>query len=224
MQRRLRALRDALPKGPVPVADAVLATFIGIATVIFLHDNVLQTTPVTGISMSPTLSPHYEETGAKDSILWRKYRATRNLKRGDVILFDSPTNPENVSVKRVVGLSGDEIVLDPRRRPKDFENGRVSEGGKRWDAMKRKGKGRVVVPEGHVWVEGDNWRKTLDSNDYGPISKALIQGKAVAKCWPLSEFGRKVGGAEDGYKNRTRVRKGVRRRVGEEVERWWEVD
>ena len=33
-----------------------------------------------------------------------------------------------------------------------------------------------------VWIEGDNWRKSLDSNDFGPISKGLIQGKAV-KVW-----------------------------------------
>lgn len=36
----------------------------------------------------------------------------------------------------------------------------------------------VVVPFGHVWVEGDNTEHTVDSNEYGPVSKSLIDGVA----------------------------------------------
>jgi inner membrane protease subunit 2 len=40
----------------------------------------------------------------------------------------------------------------------------------------------VVVPYGHVWVEGDNWRESWDSRHYGPISKGLVVAKAV-RIW-----------------------------------------
>lgn len=39
--------------------------------------------------------------------------------------------------------------------------------------------GKVAVPRGHVWVEGDNWRKSFDSCDFGPVSLGLVDGRAV---------------------------------------------
>jgi len=63
-------------------------------------------------------------------------------------------------------------------------------------------KGRAVVPEGHVWVEGDNWRESRDSNWYGPISKSLILGKAKAVVLPVERFGMKPW---EQYKSRTKV-------------------
>ena len=70
-------------------------------------------------------------------------------------------------------------MLDKKRRPP--EDG--SDGGRaarQWDIMgevpgggledsRTLGKKTVRVPFGHVWVEGDNWRKTADSNMYGPV-------------------------------------------------------
>jgi hypothetical protein len=32
----------------------------------------------------------------------------------------------------------------------------------------------VKVPPGHIWVEGDNWRHTVDSNDYGTVRVACV--------------------------------------------------
>lgn len=61
--------------------------------------------------------------------------------------------------------------------------------------------GRAVVPKGHVWVEGDNWRKTVDSNNYGPISMSLVQGRAIAVLNP-SKFWTKPW---EGFKSRTKV-------------------
>ena len=59
-----------------------------------------------------------------------------------------------------------------------------------------------MVPKGHVWVEGDNWRKSRDSNFYGPISKRLILGKAVAVVRPWKRFWLQPW---DEYESRTKV-------------------
>jgi mitochondrial inner membrane protease subunit 1 len=45
---------------------------------------------------------------------------------------------------------------------------------------------KVVIPPGHVWLEGDNPHDSVDSRYYGPVPGALIRGRAIARVWPLS--------------------------------------
>jgi inner membrane protease subunit 2 len=47
----------------------------------------------------------------------------------------------------------------------------------------------VLVPEGHMWVEGDG-DNTLDSNTYGPISTQLVTGRITHVLLPLRKAGR----------------------------------
>lgn len=184
------------PKNGRPWLQGIGVFAFVTATIIMFNDNVAECTSVYGRSMEPSISPRYHATGARDYIIWRKWQPTRNLRRGDVVALASPFKPELDTVKRVVALAGDMVVLDERRRP--------SEGPRResWDAWG----GRVCVPEGHVWIEGDNWRDSQDSNYYGPVSKALIKGKAVGLVWPVGEFGAKPW---EGFRGRTKVLKGA---------------
>ncbi|USW50083.1 Putative peptidase S26A, signal peptidase I, lexA/Signal peptidase-like superfamily [Septoria linicola] len=199
----------------------LLPAQITICGIIFLNDSFLEVLAVTGASMQPTLSPSYRIDGARDFVLWNKRDPARNLQRGDVVLFHAPHKPDSLSVKRVVALGGDTVLLDTRRRPEDVMNGVVNEAAKKWDIQFYRNKGRVQVPENHVWVEGDNWRSSNDSNAYGPISRGLILGKARCLVWPMQQFGnepweqwpgrrtkvvpapqqRKVDGAEASYWN-----------------------
>jgi inner membrane protease subunit 1 len=45
---------------------------------------------------------------------------------------------------------------------------------------------KVIVPPGHVWLEGDNPHDSVDSRYYGPVPGALIRGRAIARIWPLT--------------------------------------
>lgn len=146
---------------------------------IFINDTLFEIVSVHGPSMQPTLSPSCHETGVEDYLAINKWSPTDNLQRGDVVAFWSPQQPLTLSVKRVIGLGGDWVELDRRRRPKD-KWGEIG-GGRQWDLMRQangstladgssKGKRGVRVPWGHVWVEGDNWRCSRDSNYYGPVS------------------------------------------------------
>ena len=150
---------------------------------IFINDNVVEVTNINGASMAPTLSPTYKETGRRDFVLFDKRFSASSLRRGDVVHFMAPHKPEGLAVKRVVGLAGDTVVLDRRRRPA-AKTGPEPASARAWDAWR----GRATVPQGHVWVEGDNHRDSLDSNDYGPISKSLIVGRAVVVVTPLDRF------------------------------------
>ncbi|KAJ3594047.1 hypothetical protein NHX12_006379 [Muraenolepis orangiensis] len=47
----------------------------------------------------------------------------------------------------------------------------------------------VVVPLGHVWLEGDNLKNSSDSRAYGPVPYALIRGRVCMKLWPPYSVG-----------------------------------
>ena len=177
-----------------------VGTFWGVTGGIFIQDNVFKVVDIEGSSMAPTISPLYKDTEKKDWIIWKKWNATKNIQRGEVVHFMNPQKPEAFSVKRVIALEGDVVLLDKNRRPKPNEIG-WERKAQAWDAWK----GKAMVPQGHVWVEGDNWRKSHDSNYYGPISKSLITGRAVAVFWPPDRFWTEPW---LGFKSKTKVIEG----------------
>lgn len=166
---------------------------------IFVNDNLFEINGVRGPSMNPTLSPEWHETRRKDYVLCTKQSPTRNLRRGDVVSFWNPSEPRSLNIKRVVGLEGDFVTLDARRRPKNNKHGGGVDSGESWDMLsevnggvsERTGKRVVKVPFGHVWVEGDNWRESVDSNSVGPVClKEEIQ-------WPRGPDSFCVAGIEE---------------------------
>ncbi|KAK3102950.1 hypothetical protein FSP39_015223 [Pinctada imbricata] len=79
----------------------------------------------------------------------------------------SPVNADKTLVKRIVGLEGDTVRAvnyNPKRVKQEFNK----------------------IPIGHCWVEGDNRKHSLDSNDFGPIPIGLIVGKATHIVWPFN--------------------------------------
>ena len=139
------------------------------------------------------------------------------MQRGDVVMYNTPLRAEGTAVKRVIALGGDTVFLDERRAPGKDEDGEVRGGertaAKGWEVMENGGKG-FRVPYGHVWCEGDNWRASLDSNFYGPMSRSLIVGRAVGVVWPPERWGRPWDGEGNNEKQvwgRTRVIEGVER-------------
>lgn len=165
--------------------NLLLYPFLATSAVVFTNDNIAEINWIDRNSMSPTLSPTYHETGQSDYALFNKLRPLGTLQRGDVVSFWSPHKPECLVVKRVIGLEGDTVLLDSKRRPgvqgtpgEDMERRHWKMMGQ-WDWAAQDDRGAmghakqkrpaVTVPFGHLWVEGDNWRETEDSNTYGPV-------------------------------------------------------
>ncbi|KAH7385189.1 peptidase S24/S26A/S26B/S26C [Phaeosphaeria sp. MPI-PUGE-AT-0046c] len=164
--------------------DFAIAMTVGLSALVWLRDHYIDYTYVRGSSMAPTLNALYHETGAKDLVVMQP--GARNIARGDVVLFWKPRNARELGIKRVVGVEGDEVwprsgyAVDKAggERMKGVLDGLHDIDGDSV-ASERAEAGRVVVPYGHVWVEGDNSRNSLDSRENGPISKGLVVGKAV---------------------------------------------
>ena len=140
-------------------------------------NHVYQPCQITGMSMTPTFNPG-TETMTNDVALIQKFNLKKpnSLKRGDVIMFRSPQDPEKLLTKRVVGLQGDVIATKTPPYPRP----------------------QATIPRNHLWVEGDNAFHSVDSNNFGPISQALVIGKVIGVIWPISRFGTDIseGGRE----------------------------
>jgi mitochondrial inner membrane protease subunit 1 len=111
-------------------------------------------------------------------IISRRHKHGRNVRIGDLVVFRSPIFPAGQSCKRVIGMPGDYVVTDP-----DLSH---TVGGAEIAGQEelREGLGReeprmVQVPEGHVWVAGDNLSYSRDSRFHGPVPMGLIQGKTL---------------------------------------------
>jgi signal peptidase I len=147
----------------------VLETVI-LALILFLAINtVSQRIRVESISMQPTLYPG-------DYVIVNKlaYRLNNTPKRGDVIVFKYPPNPEQIPyIKRIIGLPGDQIHI---------ADGKITINGERMlepylKVITNRG-GDWTVPADQLFVMGDNRNNSSDSRSWGFVPFANIIGRA----------------------------------------------
>ncbi len=121
--------------------------------------------------------------------------------RGDVLVFKYPEDPERDFIKRLIGLPGETIEL---RQSRVFINGEpIAEPY--LDAMRQDGHmppdirgtfGPQVVPEGHLFMMGDNRGDSQDSRYWGALPVGNVKGRAFVLYWSYeseSEFYSDVG-------------------------------
>lgn len=173
----------------------ILQTLL-IALAIFLVIYVLLFRPfqVNGQSMFPTFhNGQYVLTNliGYEEVFGLKFKFG-TPKRGDVIVFVSPTNEEKDYIKRIIGLPGDTISLN---------NGDVYVNSKKFDEnrylspeIKTYGQNflhegeSVIVPKNEYFVMGDNRPFSSDSRDFGFVKKDAIIGLSSVVYWPVTDF------------------------------------
>ena len=158
---------------------------MAMAVFVIVYFFLVQPHQVYGNSMLPNF--HNGDYILTDKISYR----FRLPKRGDVVIFHSPTYPEREFIKRIIGLPGEKILL---KEGKIFINGkRLSEPylpphtSTRPGLFLKEGK-EVIVPLSEYFVLGDNRSNSSDSRDFGPIPRKAIIGKAWLRYWPFSRL------------------------------------
>jgi inner membrane protease subunit 1 len=115
---------------------------------------------VSGPSMLPTMAASGEV--CLEYTLGHRLRGPGALQRGQLVTFASPLDPARIVCKRLAGLPGDVVCVDPT-------------------GAKAPSTEHVLVPRDHVWLIGDNAAMSRDSRDYGPVNVGLIRGTLVAR-------------------------------------------
>ncbi|XP_044136270.1 mitochondrial inner membrane protease subunit 2 isoform X2 [Bufo gargarizans] len=137
--------------------------FVAMPVTVTFLDRVACIARVEGVSMQPSLNP--DGRHESDVVLLNRW-SIRNyeVQRGDIVSLVSPKNPEQKIIKRVIGLEGD--IVKTRGHKNKY----------------------VMIPNGHVWVEGDHHGHSFDSNAFGPVSLGLLHAHATHILWPPSRW------------------------------------
>lgn len=151
---------------------------VGLAVVLFLIINALSArVRVDGFSMMPTL--HDGEFVLVNKLAYH----TGSPTRGDIIVFQSTTTPNLDLIKRVIGLPGDHVVIG---------NNKVSVNGQvlnePYIAAEPNYTGVWNVPNGYLFVLGDNRNDSSDSHAWGFLPIQNVIGKSLLIYWPPPEW------------------------------------
>lgn len=138
-----------------------------------------QATRVFGQSMEPNL--HTDQRIVVEKLSYRFHPP----RRGDVVVLRLPRDPSELLIKRVIALPGETV---------EIRDGAVWVDGQALDEpyLTQPTLGHMaplVVPEGHVFVLGDNRAYSNDSRAFGPVPLENIVGHAWLSYWPPNAIG-----------------------------------
>ena len=110
--------------------------------------------------------------------------------RGDLVVFTDPSDANEILVKRIVGLSGEEIVVQGHdvyincEPPADGCRPMAEPYADFTDEVRAaKDVGPLQIPSGAVFVMADNRNAGEDSRHWGPVSQTQIIGRPVWIYW-----------------------------------------
>jgi signal peptidase I len=96
------------------------------------------------------------------------------------------STPDSALIKRVIAVGGETVEIRQNQVYIDgvaIDEPYVKEGSR----MPRYGP--FTVPEGYVFVMGDNRSQSTDSRVFGPVPESSIVGRAFVRVWPPSRWG-----------------------------------
>lgn len=174
--------------------DSFQAILLVISFFLFLYVFVAQPHQVSGLSMFPTF--HDQDLLLSNLLVTRPNNLTdkfiKELRRGDVVVFHSPTEPDKLYIKRIIAVPGETVQVT---------NGHVYLNGTLFDETKylkpdvmtygesymRDGD-IISVPPDTFFVMGDNRPNSSDSREWGPLKVSAIVGRSMVRFWPMKDF------------------------------------
>lgn len=175
----------------------IKAILIATVIVIIIRWFLFTPTIVSGISMEPNF--HDKERLIVNKIIYD----IRDPKRGEVIVFEAPEKLD--FIKRVIGLpgdtvmvQGDEVYINEKLIDEPYIKAQIEEARSRGASYNTSvnfqdhgdGVSTATVPEGTIFVLGDNRPRSKDSRfeQVGFIALDKIKGRADLVFWPVNEF------------------------------------
>ena len=157
--------------------DLVLSVCVSAFIITFLYQPVR----VEGTSMLPNLQD--QDRLFIDKMAFR----LGVVHRGDVVVFEYPGDHRKSYIKRVIGLPGDDVLVD---RGRVVVNGRtLKEPYVPLRFTDDRSVSEQVMPPNAYFVMGDHRSISSDSREFGPVDRSLIYGKAAFVYWPMDQAG-----------------------------------
>ena len=168
--------------------EGILIAFI-IAMII--RTFVVQAFRIPTGSMHPTLKVGDRILVTKFIYGKRSILKLREPRRGEIIVFVYPEDPKKDYIKRLVALGGEKVLI---------KNGEIYINGERlqnspsvtsryYFSSGYHGTQETTVPEGSLFVLGDNSANSKDSRYWGFVPHKNLIGQAFFIYWPLTRLG-----------------------------------
>jgi len=114
----------------------------------------------------------------------------RGVQVGDLVTISKPDTNNVLLLKRVLGMPGDFVVVDPMSAGFLPPSARSESESTALRSMKRDADGwmggvgegetqMIQIPEGHCWLAGDNIPHSYDSKVFGPVPLGMVRSKVV---------------------------------------------
>ena len=162
------------------IKEWVMTILLAVVLVIVIRTFVMDSRIVPTTSMVPTIMP-------QDRLFVEKITCRfGGLQRGEVIVFKPPAQSglKDDLIKRLIGLPGDTVEV---KNGKLYVNDVLQNEPYLAEPIQYSLK-KITVPEGKLFVLGDNRNRSYDSHEWGFVDIANVKGKAFITYWPLHRF------------------------------------
>ncbi|KKP73830.1 MAG: Signal peptidase I [Candidatus Roizmanbacteria bacterium GW2011_GWA2_35_19] len=176
-----------LVKNVIDFVMDILETIVFIGSLfIVVYLFILTPNQVKGASMEPTfISGDYILTS-------RVTYKFRRPERGDVVVFKSPKNPDIEYIKRIIGLPGDKININDGAvsvNGQVITENYISATTNLWDTGCIKNNVEYSVPDGELFVMGDNRPRSSDSREFCAVPAQSMIGQVFYRYFPTNSVG-----------------------------------
>jgi signal peptidase I len=162
------------------IKEWALLLLTAVAIVLVIRMTILDNRIVPSGSMLPTIRPG-------DRLFVEKVtHHFAGVHPGDIVVFDPPeaANFEDDLIKRLIAVAGDSVEV---KNGTLYVNDHPVDEPYVEDPMNYE-MAKQTVPDGKIFVLGDNRNSSLDSHRWGFADLDSVQGKAMLIYWPLNRF------------------------------------